>query len=185
MVPDLVLLSFAVAGLAISAFSTVLLFLAFRLVSRFFSITAVYLLFTLTFLAAILGSFYGWVYLFAALFEVAALFLVFYQNLRREFLSSAAGLTGAVFAPAEAVAYVLSLYFLVYSSLVIVRERQQAPDSRYVFAAFLVLIASVLFAILSILGIGGFAAALSYGLLDVGVVLFFVPLFRLRHALSL
>ncbi|HUZ80282.1 MAG TPA: hypothetical protein VMV28_06680 [Thermoplasmata archaeon] len=182
--PDLVLLSLAVAGLAISAFATVLLLSAFRLVGRFFSITAVYLLFTLTFLAAILGSFYGWVYLFAALFEVAALFLVFYQNLRREFLSSAAGLTGVVFAPAEAIAYVLALYFLVYSSIVIVRERRRAPDSRYVFAAFLVLVASVLFAILSIMGVGSFSAALAYGLLDVGVVLFFLPLFRLRHALT-
>ncbi|MFZ0699715.1 MAG: hypothetical protein WAN74_05965 [Thermoplasmata archaeon] len=182
--PDLVLLSLAVAGLAISAFSTVLLFLAFRLVSRFFSITAVYLLFTLTFLAAAFGAFYTWPYLFAAIFEAAALFLVFYQNFRREFISSSAGLTGAVLAPSEAIAYVLSLYFLVYSAIVIVRERREAPDSRYVFAAFIVLIASVMMAILGILGLGVSTTVLAYALIDIGVVLFFVPLFRLRQALS-
>ena len=185
MVPDLVLLSLAVAGLAISLFATVLLLSAFRLVGRFFSITAVYLLFALTFLAATLGALYSWPYIFAALFEAAALFLVFYQNFRREFLSSStAGIVGALLAPAEAVAYVLSLYFLAYSAVVIVRERRETPDSRYVFAAFLVLIASVLVALLYDLGVSSSTAQISYGLLDVGVVLFFVPLFRLRHALS-
>lgn len=182
--PDPVLLSLAVAGLAISAFSTVLLFLAFRLVRAFFSITAVYLLFTLTFLAAALGTFYGWPFLLAAIFEAAALFCIFYQNLRREFLSSAAGISSAVLVPTEAIAYVLSLYFLVYSAIVIARERRHAPDSRFVFGAFIVLIASVLCAILSLIGFGFSTADISYALLDLGVVLFFVPLFRIRHVLS-
>ncbi len=182
---DPVLLSFAVAGLAISAFAVVLLSVAFRLVARFFSITAIYVLFVLTFVAAILGAFYTWPYFLASVAEALALFLIFYQNFRREFLSAAPGIAAGALAPPEAIAYVLSLYFLVYSAFVIVRERRRAPDSRYVFGAFVVLIASVLFALVSLLNIGAYAAPVSYGLLDVGVVLFFVPLFHVRLGHSL
>ncbi len=180
---DLVLLSLAVAGLAISTFAVVLLYSAFRLMGRFFSITAIYVLFVLTFVGAVLGTFYAWPYFLAAVAEALALFLVFYQNFRREFLAySASGIAAGALAPPEAIAYLLSLYFLVYSAFVIVRERRRAPDSRFVFAAFIVLLVSVLFALLSILSIGSYSGAVSYGLLDAGVVLFFLPLFHLRLA---
>ena len=182
--PDIVLLSLEVAGLAIALFATALLLQAFRLVGRFFLITAVYLLFVVTCATAILGEFYTWPYLLAAVAEALAFFVVFYQNVRREFLAVApAALTGSALEPAAAIAYALSLYFLVYTALVIIRERRRTPEAAYVALSLAVLAVSALLALVGLLGAGFLTAVLTYlsfGLFDVGLVLFFLPLFHAR-----
>ncbi len=173
---DPILLSIAIGGLAISGFASVLLYGAFRLVGVPLRLTAVYLLFTLTFALLVAGS-ADPIYAEAApIAEALAFFVIYLDYFRKEIVWAVV----PALAIAGTIAYLFSLYFLVYNSIIILRQRRSERYSIYVFVAFVVFGASVVLAMLTLASITVDLTAISYLLLDVGVALFFLPLFLLR-----
>lgn len=173
---DPVLLYLAVGGLAISAFSTLILYAGFHLIGLPRRLGVVYLLFTLTFALLAVGQFDSTYAAAAPIAEALAFFVIYLDYFRTEI--------ALVAAPALAIggtlAYVFSLYFLVYNSIIILRQRRNERYSLYVFVAFLVFTASVALAMLTLVNVTTDLTAVSYLLLDAGVALFFLPLFLVR-----
>jgi hypothetical protein len=175
-VTDPLLLYPAIGGLAISAFASVLLYFAFRLVGVPLRLTAIYLLFTLTFALLAVGSLDSVYAEAAAIAEALAFFMIYLDYFRKEIALAAV----PALAVGSTIAYFFSLYFLVYNSVIILGQRRRERYSIYVFASFVVFGASVVLAMVTLLNVGDDLTTISYLLLDVGVALFFLPLFLLR-----
>ncbi|MGC8497024.1 MAG: hypothetical protein ACP5NL_03375 [Thermoplasmata archaeon] len=170
-----ILLFASIFGFAISIFSTILLSVAFNKLKRrpFYILLSTYLFFSLSFLFSLLSYFYSYDFLvFSTIFETLAFFVIYIQYFKKEIILAALPLM---------IVYnlllVLSLYFLVYNSIIILKQKNKEFYSLVVFSSFLLFIFSVGLSMFNVVVNNGILQILSMLFLSAGVIMFFVPLY--------
>jgi hypothetical protein len=170
-----ILLFASVSGLDISIFSTILLSVAFNKLKRksFYILLLTYLFFSLSFLFSILSYFYNDDFLvYSTVFETLAFFIIYIQYFRKEILLVALPLM---------IVYnlllVLSLYFLIYNSIIILKQKTKESYSLVVFSSFLLFIISVGLNMFNVVVNNSIFQISSMLFLSIGIIMFFVPLY--------
>lgn len=170
-----ILLFASTFGFAISIFSTILLSIAFNKLKRkpFYILLSTYLFFSLSFLFSMLSYFYNYdLFVCSTIFETLAFFIIYIQYFRKEVILVAMPLM---------IVYnlllIFSLYFLLYNSIIILKQKTREFYSVVVFSSFLMFMVSVGLNIFNVIIDYGLLQILSMLFLSAGVIMFFVPLY--------
>ncbi|MEM3811473.1 MAG: hypothetical protein QXX98_00680 [Thermoplasmata archaeon] len=120
-----------------------------------------------------MSYFYNFDFLvYSTIFETLAFFIIYIQYFRKEIILAALPLM---------IVYnlllVLSLYFLVYNSIIILKQKTKELYSLVVFSSFLLFIISVGLNMFNVVVNNGVIQILSMLFLSAGVIMFFVPLY--------
>ena len=157
-------------GLAISLLSLIVLSTIYKRVHSKIALLLFFIFFIGFFVLEIMSSYYSSIANVAIVFETLAFLSLYYPYLKREivFIAIPLALIGTPF-------YILSLYFVSYDLFVMLRRAK--TGSSFIVAALTVFMISVIISIVNLAVFSQELAEISFAILDVGLLLFSVPLF--------
>ncbi len=161
------------AGFLISIISIVYLLLKFANYTRINTLLIIYIFFLFSFIAGIFSVLYIEAIDLVALFEALAFFVMYYNYIKRNifmglFLFSA---IGDIF-------LVISLYFVTYDLFMFYKRRSE-NNVYTLFMAFIFFTLSILIELINTVYYIKILYIMSYIILDIGLLLFSMPFYKL------